>query len=243
MTLLQVFETAQPASPSWSDVDRAWASRLALQDGSADAPTFIARRAQHAMKRLAPREPGAAKWLARRLWHWRWVAWAMLAGVMVGVLADSIGSSQRINLMAPPLWAVLAWNAVVYLLLGHVLARLLMRKMRPGSLVRLKQRALRFGRGLPGAHISSASASASASSGLIPNYAALNEINDLFQVSFNTLIIDSRPCRIHPSAGRDHDGERGVGRRCGDRGNSIAFVRTGTTYSRQARHTITAERA
>ena len=164
VTLLQAFETAQPASPSWTDDDRAWASRLALQDGSADAPIFIARRAQHAMQRLAPREPGAAKWLALRWWRWRWVAWALLCGVVIGVLADSIGSSQRINLLAPPLWAVLAWNAVVYLLLlGHGLARLLMRRTRHGSVVRLMQRALRFGRGLPGAGNTSASASLSAS--------------------------------------------------------------------------------
>ena len=162
--MLQAFETAQPASPNWSDEDSAWASRLALQDGSADAPTFIAHRARHAMQRLAPREPGAAKWLAWRLWRWRWVAWAMLCGVVVGILADSIGSSQRINLLAPPLWAVLAWNAVVYLLLlGHGLARLLLRETRPGGLVRLMQRVLRFGRSLPGAGNASASASAAAS--------------------------------------------------------------------------------
>ena len=164
VTLLQAFETAQPASPNWTDDDRAWASRLALQEGSADAPTFIARRAQHAMRRLLPREPGAAKWLARRSWQWRWVGWAVLAGVSIGVLADSIGSSQRINLLAPPLWALLVWNAVVYLLLlGHGLAGLLMRKTRPGSLVRLTQRVLRFGRGLAASGNATASASASAS--------------------------------------------------------------------------------
>lgn len=147
VTLLQAFETAQPPSPSWRDEDRAWATRLALHDGAADADGFIARRAQHAVQRLAPREPAAAKWLTRRLWQSRWVAWALLAGLIVGVLADSIGSSQRINLLAPPLWAVLVWNAVVYLLLfGHALARLLMRPTRPGGLVRLAQRVLHFGR-------------------------------------------------------------------------------------------------
>ena len=123
--LLQAFETAQPPSPSWSDDDRAWATRLALQDNAADAEAFIARRAHHAVQRLGAREPAAAKWLARRLWRGRWVGWAVLAGLIAGGLADSIGSSQRINLLAPPLWAVLAWNAVVYLLLlGHALARL-----------------------------------------------------------------------------------------------------------------------
>ncbi len=148
--LLQAFETAQPPSPSWSDDDRAWATRLALQDHAADAEAFIARRAHHAMQRLAPREPVAAKWLAAPLWRARWVGWAALAGLIAGGLADSIGSSQRINLLAPPLWALLAWNAVVYLLLlGHGLARLLARPARAGSGVRLMQRLLRLGRRLP----------------------------------------------------------------------------------------------
>jgi hypothetical protein len=168
--MLQAFETARPASPNWSDEDRDWATRLALQDGaeganaaSADMASFISARARHAMQRLGPREPGAQTWLARRVWRARWVAWAALAGFVVGVLADSIGSGQRINLLAPPLWGVLAWNAVVYLLLlGHALARPLTRTARPGYLVRLTQRALRFGRSLPGPGSASASASAPA---------------------------------------------------------------------------------
>lgn len=161
VTLLQAFETAQPPSPNWSEEDRAWATRLALQDQTADTETFIARRAHHAMQRLAPREPAAAAWIARRLWQWRWAGWAALAGAVVGALADSVGSGQRINLLAPPLWAVLAWNAVVYLLLaGHALARILMRRTRPGSLVRLTQRLLRLGRQLPGSGASHADGSA-----------------------------------------------------------------------------------
>ena len=163
VTLLQAFETAQPPSPSWSDDDRAWATRLALQDNAADAEAFITRRAHHAMQRLGPREPTAAKWLAQRLWRGRWVGWAVLAGLVAGMLADSIGSSQRINLLAPPLWAVLAWNAVVYLLLlGHALARLLTRPTRPGSGVRLMQRMLRLGRRLPGLSGTNASRGGSA---------------------------------------------------------------------------------
>ena len=59
VTLLEAFETAQPASPSWSDDDRRWADRVALEaatPGSAPA-AFVATRAGHAMQRLAPREP------------------------------------------------------------------------------------------------------------------------------------------------------------------------------------------
>jgi hypothetical protein len=173
--LLQAFETVQPAGPCWTDEDRAWATRLALQDGAADsAEAFIVRRAHHAMQRLLPREPTAAKWHARRLWKGRWVAWAMLAGALLGLLADSIGSAQRINLLAPPLWAVLAWNLVVYgLLLGHALAHLLMRPTRPGGLVRLTQRLLRMGSGLPGAAVRPSGKPAGGSNAALQAFAAL----------------------------------------------------------------------
>lgn len=164
VVLVQAFESAHPLPPSWSDDDRAWATRLALDDaGAGDADAFIARRAHHAMQRLGPREPAAAAWLARRLWRWHWVVWAVLAGLGAGLLADGIGGSQRINLLAPPLWAVLAWNAIVYLLLlGHLVARLFMRPTRPGGLVKLTERLLRVGRSLPDRGGASASAGGSA---------------------------------------------------------------------------------
>ena len=164
VVLVQAFETAHPLPPSWSEEDRAWATRLALEEaGPGGAQAFIVRRAHHALQRLGPREPAAAAWLARRLWRWRWVIWAVLLGLALGVLADSIGGSQRINLLAPPLWAVLAWNVIVYvILLGHLVAHLFMRKTQAGGLVKLTERVLRFGRSLPGLGSVSASASGSA---------------------------------------------------------------------------------
>ncbi len=164
-TLLQAFETVQPAAPSWTLDDHRWASRAAAQEAPLPAPggsvrsataasedAFIAQRARHGVQRLAPREPAAAAWLSRRLWRARWVAWAGVAAFCAGLLADSIGSSQRINLLAPPLWGVLAWNLVVYIgLLGTVLAALLRRgPAAPGTVNRLTQRVLRIGRALPG---------------------------------------------------------------------------------------------
>ena len=152
--LLQAFESVNPASPSWTDEDRGWATKLALQRGAAqaDAAVFIEARAHHAMQRLAAREPAAARWLRLRLWHSRWPLWAALVAVLVGVLADSIGSSQRINLLAPPLWGVLVWNLVVYVLLFAHAALGLTRPngpRPPGPIMRLVQRGLRWGRELP----------------------------------------------------------------------------------------------
>jgi hypothetical protein len=150
VVLVQAFETAHPPPAAWSDEDRSWATRAALEDaGGSGAEGFVARRAHHALQRLLPREPTLAVWLARRLWRWHWLAGAAAFGLIAGLCADSIGGSQRINLLAPPLWGVLAWNLVVYvILLGHGLARVFLRRPRGGALVRLTERALRFGRGL-----------------------------------------------------------------------------------------------
>jgi hypothetical protein len=149
VVLLQAFESAYPPSPSWSDDDRAWATRLALQDAGAAtaAPdAFIARRAHHALMRLAPREPALARWLGRRGWRPAWVGAAAVAAFGLGLFADSIGTSQRINLLAPPLWGVMLWNALVYLVLGvGLLAGLLRRRAAPGPLRRSVQRLLQRG--------------------------------------------------------------------------------------------------
>ncbi|MEO7056167.1 MAG: DUF2868 domain-containing protein [Caldimonas sp.] len=118
-TLLEAFETAQPASPSWSEDDRAWADRVALEaaaPGSAPA-AFVSTRAGHAMQRLGSREPTIAGAAMRPAWRAGGVALIALGAFVLGVVGDAIGSGQRINLLAPPHWGVLLWNAVVYVLL------------------------------------------------------------------------------------------------------------------------------
>jgi len=162
VVLVQAFETAHPPLTSWTDEDRAWATRAALEDAGGSHPEgFVVRRAHHTLQRLGPREPTLAAWLARHLWRWQWLAGAAAIGGLAGLLADGIGSSQRINLLAPPLWGVLVWNLVVYVaLLGHGLARLFMRRPRGGALVRLTERLLRAGRGLPVRSLANGSAHA-----------------------------------------------------------------------------------
>ena len=120
VVLLRAIETDAGHDALWTAQDSAWASRAALESAGpqATADHFVAERAHHAMQRLAPRQPAFSTWLNRRVWRAQWWVWALLVGGAAGLLADAIGSGQRINLLAPPVWGVVAWNLVVYALLG-----------------------------------------------------------------------------------------------------------------------------
>lgn len=147
VTLLEAFETAQPASPSWSDDDRRWADRVALEaatPGAAPA-AFVALRAGHALQRLAPREPVLAGTHARPAWRVGGFVAIVLIAFALGIVGDAIGSGRLINLLAPPLWGVLVWNLVVYaLLLVLPLVRLARREPgRRGPVVRAAEALLR----------------------------------------------------------------------------------------------------
>ncbi len=116
--LLQALETepAGAASP-WQADDGLWASRLACETVPARAgdAAFVAERARHAWQRLQLRDPALAALADGRAWHSGWVAAALAVGAATGLAVDAIGSAQRINLLAPPVWGVVAWNLAVYL--------------------------------------------------------------------------------------------------------------------------------
>ncbi|HEY2559663.1 MAG TPA: DUF2868 domain-containing protein [Caldimonas sp.] len=152
VTWLEAFETARPPAPTWSDEDRAWADRVALEAVAAQAPAdvFVADRARHALQRLGPREPALERIVGATTWRSGWVRAVALVAFVLGVAADAIGSGQRINLLAPPLWGVLLWNAVVYaVLIVWPLVRVLRRTpAKRGPIVRATE-ALLHGRRLP----------------------------------------------------------------------------------------------
>lgn len=116
--LLRAAETG-PEHALWTAEDRAWATRLALQDGGAGAAPerFVAGRARHALQRLLPRDPAARRWLEQRAWRAGWVPLVALAAFIAGAAVDHIGAPQRVDLLAPPVWALVAWNLAVYLTL------------------------------------------------------------------------------------------------------------------------------
>lgn len=115
--LLRAFEAAD--APPWTAADRDWATRVARASLPDDAPAarFIAERAHHAMQRLAARDAGVRAALKARFAARPWTLVAVLAGLLLGLAVDQIGPAQRINLLAPPIWALVAWNLVVYALI------------------------------------------------------------------------------------------------------------------------------
>ncbi|MEF8754786.1 MAG: DUF2868 domain-containing protein [Accumulibacter sp.] len=127
---VRAFETADRAHVLWSDGDRAWASRAAAEvvgEGAADAD-FVAERARLALGRFGERFPVIPR--AVRALSWRpWLAGAIAVAAFIGgLLVDRIGGGQRINILMPPVLALIAWNIAVYLLLA---ARFCLR--RPGN--------------------------------------------------------------------------------------------------------------
>lgn len=114
--LVRAVELAPAGVVQWSDDDRAWASRAAaeVEGASASGERFVARRAQLALERLAAREPAVRH--ARRGTDWRpWFGWALPAlALAAGLATDAIGPSRQVNVLAPPLLAVMAWNLVAY---------------------------------------------------------------------------------------------------------------------------------
>jgi hypothetical protein len=114
VVLVQAFDSAE--GPLWTPEDRAWATRLASETAGVDAsaPRFLTERAHHALQRLAPRDAGVRRWLARRVWRPWWALVALAAGLLFGLLVDSLGGRQVVDLLAPPVWAVIGWNLLVY---------------------------------------------------------------------------------------------------------------------------------
>ena len=52
--------------------------------------------------------------------RWRpWAGWMAVAAALVGgLLLDAVSADQRINILAPPILAILLWNVAVYLMLA-----------------------------------------------------------------------------------------------------------------------------
>lgn len=118
-TAVRAVETVDGDRQVWTDEDRSWSSQAAAEAvGEGASPTaFVACRAQFAVDRLRPRDPGFVRVVDGLLWR-GWIGAALMAlAFAAGVLIDRMGSGPNINLLAPPVLGVLAWNLAIYLLI------------------------------------------------------------------------------------------------------------------------------
>jgi hypothetical protein len=116
--LLRAFE--DPPTAPWSAADRdALSDEAARRLGGSAAPDrLLAERAALGVQRLVRREPGVAGALHATARPGAWVPVVLLLAFAAGLTLDGATSGARINLFAPPLLAMLAWNLAVYLLIG-----------------------------------------------------------------------------------------------------------------------------
>jgi len=126
VVLIRAVETTDTARAIWTDADRAWAGRAAAEVVGAAAPAdvFLARRAALAVERLGARQPSVSRLLRAYAWRPGVGVALVLVAFTAGVVSDQIGAAGRINILAPPLLALIAWNLGAYLVL---LARMVVR--------------------------------------------------------------------------------------------------------------------
>ncbi|MGW9630237.1 DUF2868 domain-containing protein [Agromyces sp. NPDC055520] len=116
-TAARAVETADRDRVLWSDADREWASRAAaaIVGERASADEFLSRRAQLVLERIGTRQPA----VTRTVRGIRWRPWVgvvtVVAAFLLGLLIDRIGGGSSINLLAPPVFALVVWNLVVYI--------------------------------------------------------------------------------------------------------------------------------
>jgi hypothetical protein len=149
VVLVRAIETRDVDRTVLTDADREWATRAAAEVEGEGAPPdrFLSRRAALALERVRARHPAVDRVLGAVTWR-RWIGWALVAvAFALGLASNQVGPAQRVNVLAFPLLALLAWNLAMYALLTLRVAFgwLLRRRAGPmrGLIARLAQ-------GLPG---------------------------------------------------------------------------------------------
>lgn len=123
VALVRAIETQDTKREVLSDDDRMYASRSArelAQWQAADSHTavthehFLQQRAEQILKRVAERTPPMRAFLQRRSIGPALSAGMPLLALVLGAAADRISDPHRVDLLSPPLLAIIGWNLFVY---------------------------------------------------------------------------------------------------------------------------------
>lgn len=125
--LARAIEMTDDAREIWSDADRMWAGRTAAETvgESAEDDAFLAQRAALVLERIGKRHPKVTTLARAPPVRGYLTPVAIAAAFVIGAAGADIGPAHRVNLLAPPVLALLAWNLAVYgaLLAGAVMLR------------------------------------------------------------------------------------------------------------------------
>jgi hypothetical protein len=121
--LVRGIETEDAGALVLTREDRQYATAAALAatpmrdpPGPRDTGAFVERRSALALERLTARYPTLERVRALSRWP-AWLSWAIpLAALAFGIASDTLGG-ERINILAFPLLALIAWNLATYLVL------------------------------------------------------------------------------------------------------------------------------
>ncbi|MEO8408698.1 MAG: DUF2868 domain-containing protein [Oxalobacteraceae bacterium] len=138
--LIRAIELSDTGAAILPREDRQWAGETARAQvpPGADPQDFLARRAELLRTWLHNQQVELQPFDLLARWP-RWLYWALpLAAFVLGALANEMTAGQRINIVSLPLLAMLAWNALVYLLLMlNALGRLLGMRTKSATLAQL----------------------------------------------------------------------------------------------------------
>lgn len=113
VVLARAFEEADPQGVLLSARDRQEATEAARAAGGSPE-SQAAQRADHLLARLEPAVPGLGAVRRATRVPLRLLLWLPLVSFVVGLASNELGPERRINLLAFPLLALLAWNVLVY---------------------------------------------------------------------------------------------------------------------------------
>lgn len=120
--LTRAFEL--PLTAPWTAADHAWAgsesSRTLGESTSYEA--WLVTRSELATARLTQRLPALAGPLTS-MGLSGWLSLLPILAFLLGLATDAVGSAQRVNILAPPLLALILWNLVVYAVLAGTAMR------------------------------------------------------------------------------------------------------------------------
>jgi len=122
LVLVRAIEDVDTQGRLLSEVERDELERDALASsrrdaGGVDHARYLQQRARRVLAAVENRNPRLAALQDPEPWR-RWLVLALpLAVCVLGAAIDRIDNPQQVNMLSPPLLGVLAWNALVYLLL------------------------------------------------------------------------------------------------------------------------------